>query len=154
MWEEERAALEPVLVLVRKVAAENNITWPRELIVSLLLGGVAVIDEEREATLGELWSLGPILPSGDRDTPLCRHIAAFLTSVDDRRMNLVFRAMAAASTGVEEESVEECDLLVGTPAANVATTAAGGGEESEEECCLLSERPSTEEGYDSDALLY
>jgi len=114
-WETERALLKPTMDVVKRLARQNNATWFREDLVSLLLGGFAVIDADTEATLGDLWSLGPALGNGEYGTPLSRHVAGFLSAVDAQRADLLYRAIVdgmESGEDVVEEEMEMCDLLV------------------------------------------
>jgi hypothetical protein len=129
-WEEERELLKPIMTIVKRLARENNATWFRDDLVSLLLGGIAVIDADTEATLGDLWSLGPHLGDDEYGTPLSRHVAGFLSAVDAQRTDLLYRAIVdGLEFGAEE--VDMCDLLVET----VAPT----GSQSPDLCDLLVE---------------
>ena len=129
-WEKERELLKPIMTIVKRLARENNATWFRDDLVSLLLGGIAVIDVDTEATLGDLWSLGPHLGDDEYGTPLSRHVAGFLSAVDAQRTDLLYRAIVdGLEFGAEE--VDMCDLLVETDAPT--------GSQSSDLCDLLVE---------------
>ena len=78
-----------------------------------MLAAVSLTDTE--ATLGDLWSLGPALGNGEYGTPLSRHVAGFLSAVDAQRADLLYRAIVdgmESGEDVVEEEMEMCDLLV------------------------------------------
>ena len=98
-WDDEREVLEPLLSEVRAYAVGYNTTLSRGEIVTLLLGGCVAVDVddtgETEAvfTLGEMWSLGPDLGNGERGMPLSAQVAAYLSAIDTRRKDLLYRVL-------------------------------------------------------------